>query len=172
MYFDDVQIRLIILYTLKSFKTTMSEENFQDVLVFSGILDYFTLMDFVLDMEKMGLINSVTVDGKKCYDITNKGEELVALFNDRIPLTVREDIFDTGEQTLKNINREHEIVTDIVAVDVRKFLAKCGIYEMGTPLLELNIFAGSRENAEEIVNRFKKDAAALYKTILEQIVEG
>ncbi len=171
MYFDDVQIRLIILYALKSFKISMTVENLQEVLVYSEILDYFTLMDFIFDMKSMGLIKTVLIEGIMCYDITDKGEELTSLFNDKIPLSVREHILDSGETALKNINREHEIIAKAVPVDVRKFLAKCGIYEMGMPLLELNIFAGSRKNAEEIVNRFKKDAAGLYKIILEKIVE-
>lgn len=171
MHLDDVQIRLIILYALKSFRISMTEENLQDVLVQNGILDYFTMMDFVFDMQRMGMIETVKIEGKRCYGITKKGEELTSLFDDKIPLSIRESILDSGEDIVKNIGREHEIIADIVAVDVRKFLARCGIYDMGTPLLELNIFAGSRKNAESIAARFKKDAAQLYKIILEKIVE-
>ncbi|MCK9478154.1 MAG: DUF4364 family protein [Firmicutes bacterium] len=171
MHLNDVQIRLIILYALKSFRVSMSVENLQEVLVQTQILDYFTMMDFVFDMQKMGMIETVDIEGKKCYDITEKGEELTSMFDDKIPLSIRENILDYGEAIVKNIGREHEIVADIVAVDVRKFLARCGIYDMGTPLLEINVFAGSRKNAEEIAARFKKDAAQLYKIILEKIIE-
>ena len=38
MYYDDVQIRLLILYTLKAFKISMTVEHLQEVLVWSGLL--------------------------------------------------------------------------------------------------------------------------------------
>ena len=62
-------------------------------------------------------------------------------------------------------------MADIVPIDHHKFLAKCGIYERGVPLLEVNLFAGSRKSAQSIVERFKNGAGELYKIILEKIVE-
>lgn len=171
MYFDDVQIRLIILYALSSFKIAMSQEHLQEVIVLKGILDYFTMMDFILDMEKLEMISTIEIQGKTCYDITDKGNELIDLFEDKIPLSVRDHILDSAEKTLDNIERGREIVADIVPIDRRKYLAKCGIYERGTPLLEVNLFAGSRQSAEEILKRFKSGAGDLYKIILERIVE-
>jgi predicted transcriptional regulator len=171
MYFSDVQIRLIILYALKAFEISMPVEKLQEVLVWSGIIDYFTMMDFLLDMKSMGMIKDIEIEGSTCYDITEKGEGLASMFNDKIPLSVREHILDSARQVLDNIERGREIVADIMPVDTGQFLAKCGIYERGTPLFEVNLFAGSRKNAKEIAERFKKDAAQLYKIILERIVE-
>jgi DNA-binding PadR family transcriptional regulator len=171
MYYDDVQIRLLILYTLKAFKISMTVEHLQEVLVWSGLLDYFTMMDFLLDMKGLGIIETIDIEGESRYNITDKGEELVRVLKEEIPINVRIIISDKAEQALNKIERGREIVADIVPVDMRKYLAKCGIYERGTPLLEVNIFAGSRKNAEEIASRFKKDAGEIYKIILERIVE-
>lgn len=171
MYYDDVQIRLIILFALKTFEISMPQEHLQEVLVWSDILDYFTMMDYIYDMQNIGMITTVEIEGKTCYDITQKGIEMVNLFKDKIPPSVRDRILDNAEKTLSSIERGREIVADIVPIDTRKYLAKCGIYERGVPLLEVNLFAGSRHSAEEILRRFKKDAADLYKTILEKIVE-
>ena len=73
MYLDDVQIRLSILYTLKCFKISMTEGNLQEALVWNDILDYFTMMDYLLDMQKLGLVSTVTIEGRLRYDITKKG---------------------------------------------------------------------------------------------------
>lgn len=171
MYYDDVQIRLIILYALCSFKVSMSEEQLQEVLVFSDVLDYFTMMDFIIDMINLDMITTVEIEGKTCYDMTDKGRELVGLFKDKVPLSVRDHVFDCAEMSLDSVKRGHEIVADIVPIDRKKYLAKCGIYERGTPLMEINLFAGSRQSAEGIQKRFKKGAGDLYKIILEKIVE-
>ncbi len=171
MYYDDVQIRLIILYALSKLKISASEDRLQELLVWSNILDYFTMMDFLLDMQNLGMITTVLIEDKTCYDITVKGSETVTMFEDKIPMSIRERIYDGAMQILDNISRGREIVTDIVPIDMKKYLAKCGIYERGTPLLEINLFAGSRKSAQEIQERFKKGAGELYRIILEKIVE-
>ena len=171
MYLDDVQIRLSILYTLKCFKISMTEGNLQEALVWNDILDYFTMMDYLLDMQKLGLVSTVTIEGRLRYDITKKGLESLQMFRDKIPGSVRDKIYKLAEKHLALLERGREIVADIQPIDEKKFLAKCGIYEFGMPLMELSIFAGSRKHAEEIAKNFEKQAATLYKTILETIIE-
>ena len=83
MYLDDVQIRLSILYTLKCFKISMTEGNLQEALVWNDILDYFTMMDYLLDMQKLGLVSTVTIEGRLRYDITKKGHETLQMFRDK-----------------------------------------------------------------------------------------
>ena len=171
MYLDDVQIRLSILYTLKCFKISMTEGNLQESLVWNDILDYFTMMDYLLDMQKLGLVSTVTIEGRLRYDITKKGHETLQMFRDKIPGSVRDKIYKLAEKHLALLERGREIIADIQPIDEKKFLAKCGIYEFGMPLMELSIFAGSRKHAEEIAKNFEKQAATLYKTILETIIE-
>jgi len=149
----------------------MTEENLQETLVWTEILDYFTMIDFMLDMIKLQMVTTVTVEGKQRYDITEKGLETVRLFKDKIPLSIRDRIDDRAEETLSQMARGREIVADIVPIDRKKYLAKCGIYESGVPLLEVNLFAGTRTSAEEIAKRFENEAAQLYKIILEKIIE-
>ena len=171
MYLDDVQIRLSILYTLKCFKISMTEGNLQEALVWNDIIDYFTMMDYLLDMQKLGLVSTVTIEGRLRYDITKKGHETLQMFRDKIPGSVRDKIYKLAEKHLALLERGREIVADIQPIDEKKFLAKCGIYEFGMPLMELSIFAGSRKHAEEIAKNFENQAATLYKTILETIIE-
>ena len=171
MYLDDVQIRLIILYTLKCYKISMTDGNLQEALVWNDILDYFTMMDFLIDMEKSGLVSTVTIEGSLRYDITKKGHETLDMFKDKIPRSIRDKIYDLSEKALSKMARGREIIADIQPIDEKKFLAKCGVYEFGMPLMELSIFAGTRKHAEEIAKRFETQAAKLYKTILETIIE-
>lgn len=171
MYLDDVQIRLIILYTLKCFKISMTEGNLHEALVWNDILDYFTMMDFLLDMQNLGMVSTVTIEGTLRYDITKKGHETLEMFKDRIPKSIRDKIYDLAEEELYKLERGREIVADIQPIDEKKFLAKCGIYEFGMPLMELSIFAGTRKHAAEITKKFEENAATLYKSILDTIVE-
>ncbi len=171
MYLDDFQIRLSILYTLKCFKVSMTEGDLQSALVWNDIIDYFTMMDYLLDMEKIGLVSKISINGYIRYDITKKGHETVTMFKDQIPFSIRDKIFTLADAHLSKLERGREIVADIVPVDERKYLAKCGIYEFGMPLMELSVFAGTRKHAEEIAQKFEEESAAIYKTVMEKIIE-
>lgn len=172
MYLDDVQLRLTILYTLHCFKISMTEEMLMDTLVFSNLVDYFTMVDFLLDMQKLGLVSTVAIEGKTRYDITEKGKQTLAMFKKDVPKSVRDNIYDQAEASLSKLARGREIVADIQPVDDKKFLAKCGIYESGVPLIELNLFAGSRKQAKDLAKKFEKEAGQLYKIILERLIES
>lgn len=171
MYLEETQTRLIILYTLKCFKISMTEGDLQSVLVWNEIMDYFTMMDLLLDLQKSELVSTVTIEGYIRYDITKKGHEALSMFKDQIPFSIRDKIFTLADAHLSKLERGREVVADIVPVDERKYLAKCGIYEFGMPLFELSIFAGTRKHAEEIAKKFEEESANIYKTVLEKIIE-
>lgn len=149
----------------------MTEGDLHKALVWNEILDYFTMMDFLLDMQNLGMVSTVTIESTLRYDITKKGHETLEMFKDKIPKSVRDKIYDLAEAELLKLERGREIVADVEPIDERKFLAKCGIYEFGVPLMELSIFAGNRKHATEITEKFEKNAATLYKNILDTIVE-
>lgn len=171
MRLDDVQIRLVILYALKHFKISASVENLQEILVWQDIIDYFTMVDFLLDMEKLGMVTTVTVENVVRYDITEKGDKTVSMFKNKIPMSLRDKIYFKCDEMVSDMAKGRSIAADIVPIDDRNFMAKCGIYEFNTPLMEINIYAGTREQAEAIAERFKTQSSSLYKTILEKIIE-
>jgi len=54
-------------------------------------------------------------------------------------------------------------------IDVRKFCAKCGVYERGLPLFEINLFAGGYDEAKRVADRFAETAPDLYAELMEKL---
>lgn len=171
MFLDEVQVRLTVLYAMRCSKTTVSEDMFQEMIVHQDIIDYFTMMDCVYDLEKMGYVKVLTVDGEKRFDITKKGLNSITMFKDKVPLSIRDKIYDKAYEIGQRIARGHEFNTDVVPLDDKRFMAKCGLYEWGTPLMEVSVFAGSKKSAQEITKKFEVNAAKMYRFILENLVE-
>ena len=46
MILDEIQSRLVILYTMRCLKTTVTEEMFNEVIAYQDIIDYFTMYNF------------------------------------------------------------------------------------------------------------------------------
>ena len=53
MFLDDVQIRLTVLYAMRCCKITASEEVFQEIIVYQDIMDYFTMMNCIYELENI-----------------------------------------------------------------------------------------------------------------------
>ncbi len=170
-YLDDVQIRLLILFTLKYFNVSMTIENMQDVLVYDNIIDYFTMMDFVFDMQNLSLISTYELKGQTRYDITMEGEEMLKMFADKIPNHIKNKVIASMNNILSNLNAPRQIMCGVVSIDISKYCAKCGIYERGFPLFELNLLAGSHKEATRIAARFKTMAAEMYTKLIEELAQ-
>ena len=171
MYLDDIQVRLTVLYAMRCSKTTVSEEMFQEIIVYQEIIDYFTMMNCIYELEEMEMVKVLNVDGEKRFDITKRGLNTVTMFKDKIPLSIRDKIYDKTYEINQRVARGHVFATDVVPIDDKKFMAKCGLYELGTPLMEVSVFAGSKKSAQEVTKKFEKNATKIYKLILENMVE-
>ena len=171
MYLDDVQVRLTVLYAVRCCKVSVSEDMFQELIVYQNVMDYFTMMNCVYELEKMKMVKSMVIDNETRFDITKKGLSSVLMFKDKIPLSIRDKIYDKAYELNQRAARGREISADIVPIDEKRYMTKCGIYEWGTPLLEVSVFAGGKKNAQDIVKRFEKEASSVYKLILEKIAE-
>ena len=171
MILDEIQSRLVILYTMRCLKTTVTEEMFNEVIAYQDIIDYFTMYNFIYELEKMEMIKPIEYEGVKRYDITKKGIASVQALKSKVPLSIRDKIYNKAYDINQREARGRRFITDITPIDESKYLAKCGLYERGTPLLEVSVFAGSKKNATEIAERFKKNASMVFQTLLEKIVE-
>ena len=169
VYLDELEIKLTILYTLKRFKLAMSEEDLQDVLVWTDIVDYFTMLDSLYFMQDINMVCAVTIDGIVKYDITKKGLDALEYLYKKIPYMIRSHINDKIYKMMCKLRRGKEIIADIEPIDENQFMAKCGVYDFRFPLMELKIFAGSREHASAIANKFKESNEEIYKLILEKL---
>ena len=145
MYLDDVQVRLTVLYAIRCCKVSVSEDMFQELIVYQNVMDYFTMMNCVYELEKMKMVKSMVIDNETRFDITKKGLSSVVMFKDKIPLSIRDKIYDKAYELNQRAARGREISADIVPIDEKRYMAKCGIYEWGTPLLEVSVFAGRKE---------------------------
>ncbi len=171
MYLDDVQVRLTVLYAMRCCKTTVSEDMFNEMIVHQDVMDYFTMMNCIYELEGMEMLKVMTIDNEKRFDITKKGLGSVSMFKDKVPLSIRDKIYDKAYQINQRSARGREVSADIVPIDEKKYMAKCGIYEWGTPLMEVSVFAGTKKSAQDIVKKFETNASKIYKLVLENMIE-
>ena len=145
MYLDDVQVRLTVLYAIRCCKVSVSEDMFQELIVYQNVMDYFTMMNCVYELEKMKMVKSMVIDNETRFDITKKGLSSVVMFKDKIPLSIRDKIYDKAYELNQRAARGREISADIVPIDEKAVYGKVRNLRMGYAPFEVSVFAGGKK---------------------------
>lgn len=167
MSFGDVQIKLIILHVVSKFKAGISQSNLIEVLVCEELLDYFTLMQYVVDLNENGYISNSAIKKEQYYSIEIRGREVLEMFDDNISWSIRQKVDEKINLILDSFSRQTDIRTKVTQCSRRHFVASCGIYEWNVPLMELNLTLGSRDQAEKMASYFKKYAGDIFSEIFD-----
>lgn len=167
MSFSDVRVKIIILYVISKFKAGISGSNLIIVLVCEELLDYFTLMQCVVELNEGGYISKKTIQKEPYYSIESTGAEVLEMFGNSITWSIRQIIDEKVEPVLDSFSRQTDIRTRVTQCSRRHFVASCGIYEWNVPLMELNLTLGSREQAEKMASYFRKYAGNIFAEIFD-----
>lgn len=167
MSFSDVRIKIIILYVISRFKAGISQSNLIIVLVCEELLDYFTLMQCVVELNEGGYISKKTIRKEPYYSIETTGTEVLEMFGDNIAWSIRQMVDGKIEPILDSFSKQTDIRTRVTQCSQRHFVASCGIYEWNVPLMELNLTMGSREQAEKMAAYFKRYAGNIFAEIFD-----
>ena len=164
---NDLETRLIILYSLVRFKLSVTQEQLNRIFVESELIDYFILMHYVTNLTEMEYITSVTIDGETRYIAEESGIEMVGMFEKKIPIAMKAKIDYEVRKIREEYLKKSQTRSKVVAMDEQMFMAQCGIYEQNLPIMEVSITVGSRSLADKIIKNFDESASEIYKGVYE-----
>lgn len=165
---DYVQIQFIILYTLSCVKKAVSYDILINLILENCNISYTDFQIALSNLIETEHVRTFDFDGKPMYELEQKGIEANSFFNKKVPIYIKEPIRDSVKPLLKQETEKERIKNTITPIRENEFAAECGIYDDDkTPLLELLFYAGTREEATKIAERFSKNPEKIYSKILE-----
>lgn len=165
------EIKLIILYLIKSFNGPLDNGQITDLFMYHSFVDYFTMQEYLDEMDKAGLVDIYMEDGVRKYILTGLGQNSLEFFADRLPKTVRERLLMSVRRYQKRLKNQLEVQANYHAENELEYMMDCAIYESGVPLLTLKISAGSKDAAMKMAARFKEEPQKIYSEIIRLLTE-
>lgn len=165
---DQVKIQYIILYTLSEANRVVTHNELTS-LVLDKCNIPFTEFRIALDnLEKIGHIRIFSPDEKTTYcELLELGKEANTFFYKKIPNSIRTAIKDYIKPFFREEIIKRSVVGELMPLNEEENLADLGIYDGNTPLLKIQIYAGTRAYANSMIREFKKDPQKVYETVLE-----
>ncbi|NRW97038.1 putative transcriptional regulator [Clostridium beijerinckii] len=78
--------KLLMLYVLKSIKNPISNTQLTEIILENNFINYFTFQQYLSELEESKFVEYHDVNDKKLLILTEKGDNVLSLFKDRISL--------------------------------------------------------------------------------------
>ena len=158
--------KVLILYILNKVNKPLSNNALLKLVISITDMNYFYFQQFLLDL----IENKYIITYKKeetLYEITGSGKEALELTQDIIPGIIKFRIDSNFKENLDVIKDEFSITADFIPQSEKEYSVKCKLVENNKTLFEIQVFAGSHEQAKLITENWKNNASDIYPKLLE-----
>lgn len=164
--------KALILYILNKVSEPITNDALLKLVLSIDNMNYFYFQQFLLDLLENKYVVTYQKDGESLYKLTSEGEQALILVKDIIPGITKFRVDNNFKEILGNIKNEVSITSDFIPHNENEYSVKCKIVENNQILFELQVFAGSREQAKAISDRWNNNAEELYPKILEILTKN
>ena len=166
---DSVLIQFIILFTLGKADKPLAYNELLNVVLDNCNINY---NDFQLALDNLVLTGhaQTRIEGKhnQIFSLTQKGENAGDFFHANIPVYIREPIEESIKALFLEERMKNAVRAGITPVRKNEYAAECSLYDDDkTQLMSVTLYAGAREQAENIAEYFKAHSDEVYEEILK-----
>ena len=163
--------KVLILYILNKIGKSISNDSLLNVVLAVTDMNYFYFQQFLLDLLENKYIASYNEEDHTFYNITDFGKKTLELTQDILPGIIKLRVDSNFKEELDSFENEHSIVAEYIPKSEDYYNVTCKIIDYNETVFEVKTFAGSREQAKDIVDNWKNNAEKIYPQILELLTD-
>jgi len=164
--------KVLILYILNKINKAITSSALYELILDIEDMNYFYFQQFLLDLQETKYISSYNLGEETFYEITDSGKNTLVLVEDLIPGILKLKMEGKLKGNLNLIEERDSITSEYTPINENEYNIKCKILENNKILFEVQLFAGSREQAKYIADNWQKNAISLYPKILELLKQN
>ena len=159
--------KLLVLYVIQSLKQPISKTQLTEIILENNFINYFTLQQYISELESSEFVGYVEKNNKKLITITKKGENVLSFFNERISPIKRDIIDNYISKTIDNIKKELTIHSDYTIEKNNSFIVDLKALEDEILLIDLKISVPTKKQASNLCAIWKENPSDIYTKIVQ-----
>lgn len=174
MLFDSENIlenKLIILYALNQFKTPLTKEQITQIILENIQMSYFDIHFLIDNLKEDEFIIELIEDDIEYYIISKKGSSALPLFENRIPIYIKEIIDLFIIQNKDKILKQVLFTSSYFKQGDEDFLVNLNIIENEVSLMNITVNVVNKKQAELISENWKSNGDKIYKDIINTLID-
>lgn len=159
--------KVLILYVLEKANKPLTNDVLYKIVLAAVNMNYFYFQQFILDLINVGYIFSFQKEDQTLYQITDSGKKTLDLTLDLLPGIIKLKADTNLKPILDSSEEDQSIVAEYTPLSENHYTIICKVVENNETVFEVKTFAGSREQAKNIVDNWENNADSIYPQILE-----
>ena len=159
--------KVLILYILEQAGKALTNDVLYKIVLEAVNMNYFYFQQFMLDLINVGYIFSFQKEEQTLYSITDSGKRTLDLTLDLLPGIIKLKADTNLKPILDTSEEEQSIVAEYTPLSENNYTIVCKVVDNNETVFEVKTFAGSREQAKDIVDNWQNNASEIYPQILE-----
>lgn len=163
--------KVLILYILSRVNKPITNDALYTILSSAVDLNYFYFEQFLLDLINVKYVICYDKETQNVYEITESGKNTLDLTLDILPGIIKLKVDTNFKSKMENFQNEESIVAEFTPKSENEYEVECKIIEDREVVFEIKTLAYSREQAQHIVENWKKNARTLYPKLLSTLTD-
>ncbi len=161
--------KVLILYVLNNINKPITSDALYNLITSSIELNYFYFQQFLLDLIDLKYVVRYKKETQDVYEITEAGKNTLNLTLDILPGIKKLKIDTNFKNNMDIIQNQESVIAEYTPTSENEYEIDCKIIENGEIIFEIKTLAYSREQAQKIVDNWKKNASKIYPNIIDII---
>lgn len=160
------QIKLKVLFILNTLNLPITNMDLTRFILENNYMDYFTLQEVILELQKDGFVDSGQTEGMESYSITTTGQETVEMFSARVPNSFKLEIADLLKTLQKEVKRNKDLFAHYYQRKDKDFTVILQAIEESVTIFNLSLNVPTEKLAKDIVAKWKRNPDKIYSEII------
>lgn len=163
--------KLIVLFMLDNVEFPLTKAQVFDFVMGKGYVTFFSLQQSIGELIDAGLIETRSSHNATRLLITEKGQETIGFFGNRIPDNIRASIVEFMEENSLAMRRTTSVSADFFKTTAGDYEVALEVKDKDNMLISVNMSVPSKESAEKICSGWESKNAAVYEYLLNELQE-
>lgn len=166
---DLAEDKLLLLYLLENIKLPISNNQITQIILENNFINYFTLQQYLSELEVALFINVIEQEGKHRIVISSKGLKVLSLFRNRISEDKIKAIDAYLNKHLDSIKKEITISSEYT-IEGNNYIVNLKAIENNSILIDLKLNVASNEQAKALCLKWKENSSEIYYKLIEVLI--
>lgn len=158
--------KVLILYILNNVDKPITSDAIYSIITSAIDLNYFYFQQFLLDLLEVKYISKYETETQSVYEITEAGKNTLDLTLDILPGIIKLKVDTNFKSNVESYENKESVIAEYTPKSENEYEIECKIVDNGEVVFTIKIMAYSREQAQNIVDNWKKNASSLYPEFL------
>jgi len=164
--------KILLIYILNKIGKPISHNELLELVISISDMNYFYFEQFLIDLIEDKYIRKYQKEDDDIYEITKEGKKALNLTIDTLPGILKLNIDKDFKVNLDEIKDKFSVTAEFSPVSEKEFYVRCKIIENNNIIFDLNVLAGSKEQAQKIVDNWNNKSTDIYPNILELLTKN